>query len=55
MIHDWINPNEKIKTKFLYRVSTDGEGIDIFEKHCKKSGKGKEYINKYLAFQIKRY
>ena len=38
MIHDWINPNEKIKTKLLYRVSRDGEGNDIFHKYCDNKG-----------------
>ena len=38
MIHDWINPNENIKAKLLYRVSRDGEGNDIFHKYCDNKG-----------------
>ena len=38
MIHDWINPNENIKAKLLYRVSRDGDGLDTFHKYCDNKG-----------------
>ena len=38
MICNWINPNENIKTKLLYRVSRDGDGSDIFHKYCDNKG-----------------
>ena len=38
MICDWINQEQNIKTKLLYRVSRDGDGPDLFHKYCDNQG-----------------
>ena len=37
-IINWINKNNKIKTKLLYRKSIDGDSIDTFHKLCDNQG-----------------
>ena len=38
MLKNWINPNKKIETQLLYRLSIDGDQISKFHELCDNKG-----------------